>query len=205
MTLFNTHPLYISLLSEYAAGVLEREHRMMVAAHLSLSAQARAFIRQCEALTAAMIERECAPVSMCESALDKVLSRIDERHARAQSRPRHPWPQDLSLPEVIQHYLLEHMREQQREWEHECDGVDVFDVPTHCTHKRLRMTRLAPGYVREPQMRETHTEITLVLNGGLSEETGAHPTGTLIVREQRSVEVKACEKNGCVYIRLSEI
>lgn len=209
MSLFNTHPLYLSLLSEYAAGALEREHRMMVAAHLSLSAQARAFIRRCEALSAAMIERECEPVSMRETALDSVLGKIDARmQARAErAAPRHPWPEDLPLPEVIQHYLLEQMREQQRaDWQHEADGVDIFDVPTTCEQKRLRMTRLAPGYVREPQIRETHTEITLVLGGGMTEEQGSHAPGTLIIKEHTTINtVKACDQQGCVYIRLSEI
>ncbi len=202
--------LYLSLLAEYAAGCLPVEQRVIVSAHLSLQPQARGFIRQCESLSAALIQQHCPPVSMTANALEHVLDCIDQKAKQQRCTEEGkcaPWPEDLcSLPHAIEHYLLERLSQarQTLQWHTDRPGIDRFDIPVTCKKSQMGMTKMAPGC--DTARREVrYSEITLVLNGGLGNEDEEYYTGALIIREREKPVpvVHACKKSGCVYIRLS--
>jgi putative transcriptional regulator len=194
---------YTALLLQYAAGSLDLAQRLVVATHLSISPQARHVVRRYEELGAALLTECCDPVEMSARSLDRVLNMLENRPA---PQPK-PQPQvrmlgDIPLPECLYNALREHALEQMR-WQRLCKGIQSCELPVGSRRSHATFVRFDPGAFAPPRRRVT--EVTLVIKGSFSNETGTYQYGDLVITESEEpgYEAHACQEEGCVNLTAS--
>lgn len=192
---------YDALLFSYAAGNLDEAQNLVVATHLTYSQKARHIVRQCEDLGGALIERECEPVSMCEQALNNVLNRIE--HGQSNQSAIDSCCQKEALGFEIPQPLAQTVTGRSIKWKTLFPGMKAYDLPLHCKNSVARFMKAEPGHV-SPHHSHGGTEITLVLDGAFSDETGQYYRGDLIVTDETCDHTpKACPQMGCVCLVVS--
>lgn len=195
---------YTALLLQYAAGTLDLAQRLVVASHLSMSAQARAIVRQYEQVGAAIMEQCCDPVSMSARSLDRVMAMLEDRPAP----PPKPEPQvrmlgDIPLPECLYNALQQHALEQMR-WQKLCEGIESCELPIRTRRSYAHFVRFDPGAYAPPPRRPV-MQVTLVIKGAYSDETGTYQYGDLVITEcdEPPHRAHACNEQGCVNLTAS--
>ena len=192
---------YEALLLSYAIGALDQAQSLIVATHLALSPQARAFIRHCEAVGGALIEHDCAPVAMSSGALEHVLGCIgnpsqQKTHTHHIEETVLVFPEDLALPDLVLRSI--HCRPCKPAWRSPLPGLKSYDLPLACKQSKSRLVKLEPA-VQTPHHTHQGLEITLVLNGALSDDSGYYSAGDMLVSDEGIEHSQtACKKQGCV-------
>ena len=69
--------LYDILVMDYACGALDESLSLLMAAHLTLSPEARRRMAMLDCLGGALMDECCEPVAMLEHSLQSVLGRLD--------------------------------------------------------------------------------------------------------------------------------
>lgn len=188
---------YETLLLNYAVGILDQAQSLIVAAHLALSPPARAFVRDCEAIGGTLMEQDCPPVDMAPGSLEHVLACLDRPapHPHA-SETILTFPEDLDLPDLVLRTI--HCRPCAPQWTSRLPGLKSYDLPLACKESKARLVRLDPA-VQTPQHTHQGMEITLVLNGAFSDDSGQYRTGDLLVSDETVEHAQtACKMEGCV-------
>lgn len=192
---------YDALLFSYAAGNLDEAQSLAVAAHLTFSEKARAIVRQCEDLGGALIENECEPVSMCDQALQKVLNRIEHNSqiegctGKCAQKPALGFDIPKPLEETISGHTIK--------WTKLHPGIKTYNLPLNCKKSIARFMKADPGH-QSPRHSHDSMEITLVLDGAFSDETGQYYRGDMIVTgEDWQHAPRACPKHGCICLVVS--
>jgi putative transcriptional regulator len=204
-----THLTPDILLMRYAAGVLPPYESMVMAAYLSVSAEARRQLATFEAAGGRMIERT-EPVNVSQGCLDAILAvtqAIPSPCTGAASPCAQVTTQTDEIPPALRQLVESHCPQQQLRWQRVAPGISIIDI-TLCHSepraRRLRLMRLAPGQAT-PAHHHTGTEITLVLEGSFHDETGAYRRGDLVVitdpAVQHSPRAGDC---GCLCLTLTE-
>lgn len=172
----------------FAAGTLSPPESVVVATHLALRPQTRAWADLGEAVGGAVLE-DLEPIALDSRARDVVLARLD-----APSPPTTPSPPkgaDPSLPEPLRHFAL-------GPWRWLGPGVHVRDVlgprDGDC---RVILLRIAPGQCAP---RHTHggIELTCVIDGAYATEDGVFSAGDFeeadrsVTHQPRVVSVEPC-------------
>ena len=187
---------YDALLFGYAAGNLDEAQSLVVATHLTYSEKARNIVRQCEDLGGVLIEKQCEPVSMCDAALNNVLSRIENNAHNVIHKDA--CCQKAALGFEIPKPLAESVSGQSIKWKPLFPGMKAYDLPLGCKKSVARFMKADPGHV-SPHHSHSGMEITLVLDGAFSDETGQYKRGDLVVTgEEHDHTPRACPTNGCV-------
>jgi putative transcriptional regulator len=173
------------LLMEYASGTLDQAFSLVMASFVTMSPAARRHVERCEALGGMLMQHLCDPVSMNEQSLEAVLRRLDGCGAETNPCPDAAPAQALPEAERLPAPLRRHMQEQKtcrRKWKTVLPGLAVIDLPTPgCRHRAL-LAKAAPG-TRVPPHRHLGMEISLVLQGGFSDEHGSYRAGDLVLYE----------------------
>ena len=206
---------YEALLMNYAAGVLDQAQSLIVAVHMALSPRARAIVRDCEAIGGALMECECAPAPLKNACLETLLARLDN----AESAPEpEPPPAPVALPPDIDipPHLLAHIRCRpcRPQWRAFYPGLRVYELPLEEQPMRSRPAAQNPSGVRfikanpaakMPVHVHRGVEITLVLNGAYSDETGQYHRGDLVVLDETiQHNTVACRHDGVVTMIVSD-
>lgn len=172
----------------YAAGTLSVPESVVVATHLSLRPQTRAWTALAEAVGGAVLD-DVAPSDLDDDALDHALARLDapETPTVAPGAGR----RDPSLPQPLSLFDL-------GPWRWIGPGVHVRDVlgprDGDC---RVILLRIAPG---QSAPRHTHSgvELTCVLQGAYATEDGVFSPGDFeeadpsITHQPRVVSTEPC-------------
>ena len=172
----------------YAAGTLSPPEAVVVATHLALRPQSRAWTQLGEAVGGAMLD-DLAPLALDARARDDVLARL-ETPALAEAREVVKGS-DPTLPEPLRHFPLSR-------WRWVGPGVQVRDVlGPRDGDSRVIMLRIAPG-----QCTPVHThggvELTCVIEGAYATNDGVFEPGDFeeadpsITHQQRVVSPKPC-------------
>ena len=187
---------YQTLLMGYAAGILDEAQNLVVASHLTLSSKGRRLVQDCEALGGALIEAECEPATMSNAALDNVLARLDsgcEESAACATECKN-MPVDFDVPAPLQNTLAE---QQKGKWATLFPGMKAYDLELNCKQSTARFMQARPG-LKSPHHHHRGMEITLVLDGAFTDETGAYKRGDLIVTDDTLEHTPvACKMQGC--------
>lgn len=190
------------LLMEYAAGALDEASALLAAAYVFTSPQAMRFFRQCEAIGGALLERCCEPVAMAEGSLGAVLSRLEDGRNAAPSTlspdsgggggPQAGPP----LPPPLARYMASCGRRVR--WHPVYPGMRVSPLGVSgCVRHAATLVRMAPG-AQAPRHRHEGVELTLVLDGGYSDESGCYRAGDLAVAEAATVHSPRADREaGC--------
>ncbi|MCB9990390.1 MAG: cupin domain-containing protein [Rhodospirillales bacterium] len=205
MTRMNQHTEI--LLMEYAAGVLDDASALLVRTYISISPEARRYVRHCEAMGGQLMERSCTPVAMAGDSLKNVLQQLDRlEQATCQTMSRTHcadirFCRQYNLPEPLLAYLYEHHRTGR--WHPFARGMATCTLTSCKDTNGMAMIRMAPG---ARAVRHTHrgTEITLVLEGGYEDEYGRYEAGDLVIADAGITHQPIAGPKGCLSINVIE-
>jgi len=186
---------YECLMQEYVAGTLDAAQDLILRAHVSLSPEAAARALSCEELVSAMIEKYCAPVAMQDSSLKDVLGRLDERAPEGQAEQ----------PETVHGNIFPAPLKSvaggspdDLSWSGLFPGMQGCRLELACPTSTARFLRAEPG-VSSPHHSHGGLELTLVLDGAFSDETGDYQRGDLVITDEELDHTPtACPERGCL-------
>lgn len=172
----------------YAAGTLSPPEAVVVATHLALRPETRAWTELGQAIGGALLE-DLEPLALDERAGEAALARLDAFQPRVEPTP--PKGADASLPAPLRHFPL-------GPWRWLGPGVHVRDVlgprDGDC---RVILLRIAPGQCTP---RHTHggVELTCVISGAYATEDGVFSLGDFeeadpnVTHQPRVVSAEPC-------------
>lgn len=164
-----------SLLAGYAAGTLSAPLHVLVAGHLALTPQSRAFVRDLETANGAALEAApAAPVPDREAKLAAIF---------AESAPdpiRLDPPRDGVLPSPIAQFLGMGLKDIR--WRTLLPGVREFKVE-ETERGEAVLYWIKPGR-KMPSHTHEGAEYTLVLKGGFSDVSGRYRRGDIAIADQ---------------------
>ncbi|MFM2045340.1 MAG: transcriptional activator ChrR [Pseudomonadota bacterium] len=177
------------LLVAYAAGNLGEAPSLVIATHLALCPDCRAEVRRLEAVGGALLD-DLPVAPLDDDLLSAIFARLDEgdgdrggdgHQAGDTATLTRPAPAPAvrngrrpSLPEPLRGYIggdLDAIR-----WTRLMRGVEEAEVPVGNQGAKGRLLRIKGGLAMP---RHTHAgmELTLVLTGGFTDETGHYGRG----------------------------
>ena len=176
------------MLMAYAAGSMSEPQALLIATHAALCPLCRDRIAELEALGGAMME-ELAPASVEESALRRVLARLDEAPPRPESLspklageagPIEAGPTDLSVPQPLRGYLSAGLAD--LPWRTVIPGMAEVDIETATPATRARLMQVKAGKTM-PRHSHHGDELTLVLTGAYRDASGRYARGDVQVAD----------------------
>ena len=172
-------PISDEWLVDYAAGSAPEPVAVLLEAHLSLCAEARATLARLDAVGGAMLER-IEPASLSPHALDTMLARLDApvpARAAAPAPEAHPF-----LPASLIPYVGRGI--EALDWKTVVKGVDEAALPTGgpATH-RMSLMRIAGGRAI-PAHTHYGDELLLVLQGSFEDGHGHYARGEVCASDE---------------------
>jgi putative transcriptional regulator len=185
---------------DYANGTIDPASALIVASWLTLSPPARALLRECEALSGAMLETLCDPCAISDDALDHLLARIDqsaEHDNPCTTSPctscaiesRNPLPAPLArlFPAG-----------KAPAWKKAFGGLRWIDLDIPYSDATVQMIS-APPALAIPEHAHKGPELTLILEGALEDATGRYTRGDLIIMEDNTQHTPVADRDeGCL-------
>ena len=193
---------YDSLLLGYAAGILDQAQMLAVDTHLSFSKGAQQSISKYEAIGGALMNEHCDIEAMNADSLDNILNRLDDSPSTThKAHQKLTGNQEISkeigfdLPFPISKMISEQSKA--LKWRSPYPGFKSYDFDIECETSIARFVQAKPG-VKSPNHSHAGTEITVVLDGAFTDETGEYKVGDLIVTDETCEHAPiACKFDGC--------
>lgn len=175
------------LLMDYAAGVLNEAHHLFVSSYITVSPQAHSFVLEFESLGGALIE-SCDPVAMAQNSLNDVLDMLQNNAAQPQqkatSNTQHK--DEQHWPEPLFRYTFP------RRWRYVLPGVKAIDIPMENCRSKVLLIKALPG-TKIPTHEHRGRELTLILDGALSDESGHYQRGDILIRDSGTVHTPVAD------------
>jgi len=191
------HPDTNTLL-EFAASSLPAAQSVVVSTHLQFCSECRQRLAQLESLGATMFEN-AEPVDINPSVFDNVLARLDEveedRAANDASASTLSW----TVKQIRKGNL------DQLHWKKVTRSLRIADLGEIDGAAEFSLYHIAEGG-RIPQHNHSGTEMTLVLQGGFSDEGGSYHAGDFITREAGDIHAPTALSGGdciCLAVRVT--
>ena len=174
------HPDEATLLS-YAAGSLSAGAKLLLDCHLACCESCQRKVAQVEAFGGELLQ--AIPSAVMHCSIDQILAKLDSpeqlqalQDGQANVKPHAPeW-----LPEWAQHLSpwLDHEQKDKDLWQRVAPGISQirFDHERFAADKAVRLLRIAPGTCM-PKHGHSGSELTLILQGSYSDETGRFCAG----------------------------
>ena len=164
------------LLLNYAAGSVDEAYGVMVATHLALCPSCRAAVRQAEAIGGELIE-QLAPAQIADRVIAGVMARLDETGAAPAPAIRVAAPGAASnIPRPLRDHIAGPV--DQCRWQWKGPGVQYASLSIDAGGNKMGLMRIAPG-TRMPHHGHSDDELTMVLEGGYSDEFGRYGRGDI--------------------------
>lgn len=198
MTLPSHHPGDV-LLIDYAGGSLPEGPSLVVATHLALCPCCRLTVSELESIGGSLLD-DLEPEVLSDGCLEAVMARLDQPCAERRrakpciSRPGHR----PRLPEPLAGYLGERGLEGLR-WRFLQPGMSYADLPS-CGNGSDGATRLfrMKGGAGVPRHTHGGIELTVVLEGGFSDELGQFQPGDIAVGDESIDHRPVADPEGCL-------
>ena len=189
--------LYDILVMDYACGALDESLSLLMAAHLTLSPEARRHMAMLDCLGGALMDECCEPVAMREHSLEAVLDRLDSC-AAAQPCGRDGGRAFHGFAAPLPHPLCEHLRAQTApRWRQAWPGLRIMPVAPPQQRQRAFLLDAKPG-AKIPRHRHEAAEFTLVLQGGYHDEHGIYRAGDVVIMEEGTTHAPVADaRRGC--------
>lgn len=179
----NHHPS-VDFLTEYAAGTLPVAQAACISAHASYCEHCRHTIEQLQAVGAAMME-SLDPVTVSERVLDAVLARLDEPAPLSFAPAESP---ESTIPGLLQRIINGDFS--QLVWKRVTSALSVSYLRTGDAGYEFALYRIAAGGTI-PEHDHAGSEMTLVLKGGFSDESGHYHAGDFVYRSASDIHSPA--------------
>ena len=206
-----------ALLLDYASGALASPLEVLVETHISLNAASARQLRILMQLGGILLE-ECEPVSLSEGALEAVMAEIDaldkkdeqdladERAMQDNVVAFRPAAQASSsvanLPRPLADYIPDLTCE--KSWRRISKGLSQCRIQFNGSDVEANIYRIAPG-TSIPVHSHEGTEVTLVLSGGFTDETGSFGPGDIAIQETGATHQPVADDDGeCIVFAINE-
>ena len=207
-----------ALLLDYAAGVLESPLEILVETHISLNAQSARQLRMLMQLGGILLE-ECEPISLSEGALDAVMAEIDSSETEISRNENgavqdnviafppasHQHDEDITvtnLPRPLADYIPDLSCD--KSWRRISKGLSQCRIKFQNSEVEANIYRIAPG-TAIPVHSHEGTEVTLVLAGGFTDETGTFGPGDIAIQETGATHQPVADDDGeCIVFAINE-
>lgn len=167
-----THHIPDAILAAYAAGTLPHAYAVVVASHISLCDQCRVALAAHQAVGGAVLEEtEAVPVSA--SLKDSLFAQLDE--------PFIPEPV-YERSGVYPGPVMEALQGRPLKWQKLGMGVRQ-DILSEDANGSVRLLYIPPGQA-VPDHSHNGLEMTLVLQGSFSDETGRYGVGDVEIADE---------------------
>ena len=187
-----------ALLVDYAAGALSQPLEILIETHLAMNPESAKTMQMLMQLGGILLE-ECEPVSLSEDALEKVMSAIAEDEKPLQKVTH---SENSFLPRPISDYIPD--LSCTKSWRSAGIGIARHDVKFSQSDMRATIYRIQPSRA-VPSHSHTGSEITLVLAGGFSDESGTFGPGDIAVQEAGEAHKPVADADGeCIVFAVNE-
>ncbi len=167
------------LLLEYSAGTLSETPSLLVATHLALSPASRKLVRDMEEIAGALLslggEPESSSLALDAELLTKPNKIAPDRQSGPGRRPAAP----SDLPEPLASYVG---RLAEVPWRRKLPGLKEFELPAAADGFDAKLYRIKASRSM-PQHTHDGDELTLVLEGGFSDQTGSYRAGDVAIAD----------------------
>lgn len=193
------------LLLGYASGALPEPVSVLVATQLALRPELRRTVAEIEEIGGHVLE-EIEPAALSDDALDAVLAEIsandDTSEPEYRALPRATDSETAEIvPEPLRSYLGAPLG--RLAWRKRGPGIEEFRVPVSDDRFEMALMRLQPGRA-VPVHRHDGDELTLVLDGAFSDQSGHYGRGDLALNgEDDEHAPKADSELGCICLAIT--
>jgi putative transcriptional regulator len=166
------HHIPEALLASYVAGSLARPFAMVVAAHVSICEECRANLAAHETVGGALLH-SFEPISVSADLRDRVLGHLDD-----------PFPTEPARPHGNSTYpapVVEALGDKPPRWRSLGPGAKQCILEAGKAGS-VRLLHIAPGFA-VPDHTHGGLELTLVLQGAFTDETGRFGRGDLEIAD----------------------
>ena len=194
---------YEFLLMQYAAGALDQAQSMAVTAHLGLSTKGHNMLKRFTSLGGDILENTCKPAEMNKNALEAVLDCLEKPAPQKSQKADIGLPEGHSLTACIQNNI-KYTKKSRLKWQTFYPGIQFFDLPLECNKSKAQIIKAKPGK-KAPAHEHGGMEITLMLDGAMTEHGQTYEVGDLIVHDadHGAHSPQACPEMGCVCLTVS--
>ena len=169
------------LLLSYAAGSLDEAYAVTVATHLALCPACRGAVLHAEAIGGELME-QLAPASLDMHTLSDVMARLDDApvvqgdKAHIEKTGAVPSAEVVRIPRPLRDYITGDLT--RRQWRWQGSGVHYAPLTVDAQGNKMGLMRIAAG-TSVPHHGHSGEELTLVLEGGYSDEMGRYGRGDM--------------------------
>lgn len=193
-----------ALLLDYASGNLVRPLEVLVETHVSLNQESARQLHMLMQLGGILLE-DSEPVSLSEGALDAIMAEIEKSEAenvvQLYSKTKQTKSQDL-LPRPLADYIPD--LDCDKSWRKLSRGLSQCRIEFEGTEVEANIYRIAPG-VAVPVHSHEGAEVTLVLTGGFTDETGNYGPGDIAIQETGATHQPVADDDGeCIVFAINE-
>ena len=190
-----------ALLLDYATGALSLPLEVLVETHLAMNEESAKTMNMLMKLGGVLLE-DSDPVSLSEGALENVLKAIEQDEGKQPDTSKRKIDTDSALlPRPIADYLPDR---NDSAWRRIGIGLFECDVVFDNDQGRAKFYRISPG-ISIPSHTHTGTEVTLVLQGGFTDETGNYGAGDIAVQEEGGEHKPVADNDGeCVVFAVNQ-
>ena len=190
-----------ALLLDYATGALSLPLEVLVETHLAMNEESAKTMNMLMKLGGVLLE-DTDPVSLSEGALENVLKGIEQDEGKQPDTSKRKIDTNCALlPRPISDYLPDR---NDPSWRRIGIGLFECDVIFDNDQGRGKFYRISPG-TSIPSHTHTGTEVTLVLQGGFTDETGNYGAGDIAVQEEGGEHKPVADNDGeCVVFAVNQ-
>lgn len=175
-----------STLVSYAAGSLPESQSLVVACHVRLCPGCQGKIAEAETLGGTLLSN-LKPLATSPEKRARFLSRFGQAQGNSQPRSSSALAMDkIFSPDYLSTF----------NWVHVAPGVKQIILPSQAPH-RLRLLRISPGRSM-PLHSHRGSELTLVLQGAYSDETGQYKKGDVSDHDTDITHQPIAGKESCI-------
>ena len=190
-----------ALLLDYATGALSRPLEILVETHLAMNEESSRSMRMLMQLGGILLE-DSEPVSLSEAALQNVMSQISQFDKETDEMFSRVCEHAEWLPHPIANYVPEANCKQS--WRRSGIGILETNINFGDANGKAKVYRISPG-TAVPIHTHTGAEITLVLAGGFTDETGSYGPGDIAIQEAGGEHQPVADNDGeCIVFAVNE-
>lgn len=190
-----------ALLLDYATGALSRPLELLVETHLAMNENSSRSMRMLMQLGGILLE-DSEPVSLSEDALQNVMDQLDQFEKDTDEM----FPRNSDHAEWLPHPIASYVPKADcnQSWQRAGIGIMETNIDFGEVDGNAKIYRIASG-TAVPIHTHTGAEVTLVLSGGFTDETGSYGPGDISIQESGSEHQPVADDDGeCMVLAVNE-
>ena len=196
------HHLHEEILMSYATGNASSSVSLIVASHITICSKCRNAVSTYEDIGGKVLN-ESSPIAVNMNTLDAVLNKIDDEVIEKNTLIINKIFKNIP---VVLHKMLPEGQSLTDSWKKGLGGIKYFDINLTDSSKNshARMLSIPPGK-KLPNHGHEAQELTLVLEGGFSDEKGHYNAGDVAIEDENNIHTPIADSNeGCVCLVVYE-